>query len=128
MDQDGDLWMSHWRDVQADRVGGTRLEGIEPAQIAGQEDARPDWAAIGGRLIPGAVTVEVRDDGGVWCRAATENGARVAFITRSTAGRGLPPRGLPPVRFTDHAGRLVPRIPEIAPSPPIASPTHRRRC
>jgi hypothetical protein len=32
-DAEGFLWISLWRDAEPERVAGTRLEGVEPAQI-----------------------------------------------------------------------------------------------
>jgi hypothetical protein len=96
-DDEGHLWLAHWVADRPDRVAGTRLEGLGPAQIAG-----PGWAAVGARLPAGARAVEVRDDDGTWRPAAVAGGAWVAFAQRDD---GAP--GLPPVRVRDSEGGLV---------------------
>jgi hypothetical protein len=103
MDADGDLWVAHWRAEAPERVAGTRLDGFRAAQIQGRDDGSPDWAAVGGRLPPGAVIAKVRDEDCLWCRAATGHGASAVFVDRSINGSNLPP-----VRFADARGTLVP--------------------
>jgi hypothetical protein len=51
---DASLWLSHWTANRPHRVGGTRLEGLEPAEIGGE-----DWWIVGGRLPPLAETADV---------------------------------------------------------------------
>jgi len=106
MDAQGDLWLAHWHAARPGRVAGARLDGPRPARIDGRDEGRPDWAALGGRLPPGAAAADVRDDAGAWCRAAAGHGAWVVFVARSTRTAGLPP-----VRFVDAAGALTPARP-----------------
>jgi hypothetical protein len=96
-DGEGHLWIAHWTAERSDRVAGTRLEGLQPAQIAG-----PGWSAIGARAPAGAHAVEVRDDDGTWRAAALAGGAWVGFARREGQ-----PAGLPPARARDAEGALV---------------------
>jgi hypothetical protein len=98
-DAEGFLWISLWRDAAPDRVAGTRLEGVEPAQIRG-----PDWSAVGGVLPHGARSAEVRGGDEGWHRAEVGERAWVAFVPCD----GDAP-GLPAVRFGDERGALVSR-------------------
>jgi hypothetical protein len=98
-DGDGHLWIAHWTADRPDRVAGTRLEGLRPAQISG-----PCRSAVGARLPAMTRAVRVRDDDGTWHAAEVAPGAWVAFVERDgNAG------GLPPVRLLDADGALVSR-------------------
>jgi hypothetical protein len=98
-DADGFLWISLWWEAAPDRVAGTRLDGVEPAQIRG-----PDRSAIGGVLPHGARSAEVRGADEAWHRAAVGEGAWVAFVPHDAHASGLPA-----VRFGDERGALVSR-------------------
>jgi hypothetical protein len=96
-DADGHLWIAHWTAESPDRVAGTRLEGLRPAQISG-----PGCSAVGARLPAAARSVEVRDDDGTWRPAAVGDGAWVTFVRRDDVAVGLPP-----VRLRGADGALV---------------------
>jgi hypothetical protein len=98
-DGDGRLWIAHWTADRADRVAGTRLEGLQPAQITG-----PRTSAVGARLPATGRAVQVRDDDGTWHPAQVAPGAWVAFVERDGDAAGLPP-----VRLLDADGALVSR-------------------
>jgi hypothetical protein len=96
-DAEGCLWISLWWEAAPDRVAGTRLEGVEPAQIRG-----PDWSAVGGVLPEGARSAEVRGADEAWQRAEVGEGSWVAFIPWEAGAFALPA-----IRFADERGALV---------------------
>jgi hypothetical protein len=106
MDDAGDVWIAHRHAATPDRVAGTRLDERGAAQIRGLDADGAAWAAVGGRLPAGAVGAEAQDGAGAWCRAATGHGAWAVFVARPDDDAGLPP-----VRFSDARGRLVPARP-----------------
>ena len=99
-DADGFLWISLWPEAAPNRIAGTRLEGVEPAQILG-----PDWVAVAGMLPQGARSAEVRGADEAWHSAEVGEGAWVAFAPHDAGA----PAGLPVVRFCDERGVLVSR-------------------
>ena len=98
-DGDGHLWIAHWTADRPNRVAGTRLEGLQPAQIAG-----PDASAVGARQPAAVRAVQVRADDGTWHPAEVAPGAWVAFVERDGNAAGLPP-----VRLLGEDGALVSR-------------------
>jgi hypothetical protein len=99
-DAEGFLWISLWRDAEPERVAGTRLEGVEPAQIR-----EHGWSAVGGVLPDDARSVEVRGDDGAWRRAEVGQGAWVVFVAYD-----LEALGLPPMLFAGKDGALISRV------------------
>lgn len=98
-DAEGFLWISLWWEAAPGRVAGTRLEGLEPAQIRG-----PDWSAVGGVLPEGARSAEVRGADEAWQRAKVGDGSWVVFVAWDANACALPA-----VRFADERGALVSR-------------------
>jgi Zn ribbon nucleic-acid-binding protein len=100
-DEEGHLWIATWTVERPGRVVGTRLEGLDPAQIGG-----PGWWVVGARLPEGVRSVEARDEDGAWHAATVANGAWVAFVAGAAETVGMPP-----LRMRDAAGELVSRVP-----------------
>lgn len=99
-DGEGGLWISHWTADKPERVAGTLLEGMRPAAIRG-----PDWAALGGRLPQSASMAEALGEDDAWHLAKAANDAWVLFVPYDQDAPGLPP-----VRFSDTTGAMVPRM------------------
>jgi hypothetical protein len=97
---DGLLWLSYWRDEQATRVAGTRLDDDEPAIINGE-----GCVAVGGRAPKTVSRALVKTADGAWHVAATSAEAWVACVPADE-----PQHATPPVVFFDAAGDLVPRV------------------
>lgn len=103
--QDGSLWVAHWTDDRPERVAGTQLEDLRAAHIG-----VPGYSAVGARLAPGAVLVDVLGDDEDWHRAAVAQEAWIVFVPRELNAWGHPPAGVPPVRLLNDKGVIVSQV------------------